>query len=96
MEINEVMVNISLPMNVPTSTPITNVVPLVEEHFNNVEQHLGETLQKGTNSQVSDANEPKTVPLRKSVISNDYVIYLQESDFDIGINKDPILFSQAI
>jgi len=96
VEINEVRVNISLPMNVPTSTPITNVVPLVEEHFNNVEQHLGETLQEGTNSQVSDANEPQTVPLRKSAISDDYVIYLQESDFDIGINKDPVSFSQAI
>lgn len=33
-------------MNVPTSAPITNVVPLAEEHFNNVEQHLGETLQE--------------------------------------------------
>ncbi|KAH0644902.1 hypothetical protein KY284_032786 [Solanum tuberosum] len=96
VKINEVRVNISLPMNVPTSAPITNVIPLVEEHFNNVEQHLGETLQKGTNSQVSDANEPQIVPLRKSAISDDFVIYLQESDFDIGINKDPISFSQAI
>ena len=58
MESNEVRVNISLHMNEPTSAPITNVVPLVEEHFNNFEQYLGETLQKGTNSQISDANEP--------------------------------------
>ena len=40
VEINEVRVNISLPANVPTSAPITNVVPLIEEHFNNVEQHF--------------------------------------------------------
>ena len=61
VEINEVRVNISLPMNVPTSAPITNVVPLVEEHFNNVEQYLNETFQEGTNLQVSGANEPQTM-----------------------------------
>jgi len=65
VEINEVRVNISLPINVPTSAPITNVVPLVEKHFNNVEQYLGETFQEGTNSQIFDANESQTVPLRK-------------------------------
>ena len=48
-------------MNVPTFAPITNVVPLVEEHFNNVEKYLGETLQEGTNLQVSSANEPQTM-----------------------------------
>ena len=102
MKINEVRVNISLFINVPIFTPTTNVVPPVEEHFNNVEQFLGETLQEGTNSQTSDANEPQTVPLRKSqrerksTISDDYVIFLHESDFHIKINKDPILFSQAI
>jgi len=30
------------------------------------------------------------------VISDDYVVYLKESDFDIGINKDPVSFSQAV
>ena len=60
MEINEVRVNMSLPDNVPTSAPITNVVPLVEEHFNNVKQYLGETVQEVTNLQVSDGNcEPQ-------------------------------------
>ena len=33
---------------------------------------------------------------RKSVISNDYVVYLQESEFDLGIDNDPVCFSQAI
>ena len=32
----------------------------------------------------------------RPAISDDYVVYLQEPDFDIGINKDPISFSQAI
>mgnify|MGYP006869216781 CR=1 FL=1 len=29
---------------------------------------------------------------RRPAISDDYVVYLQESDFDIGINKDPVSF----
>ena len=29
-------------------------------------------------------------------ISDDYVVYLQESNFDIGINKDPVSFSKVI
>ena len=33
---------------------------------------------------------------RKSAISDDYVVYLQESEFDLGINEDPVSFSQAI
>ena len=33
---------------------------------------------------------------RRAAISNDYVVYLQESEFDLGIDKDPASFSQAI
>ncbi|CAL9101618.1 unnamed protein product, partial [Musa textilis] len=33
---------------------------------------------------------------RKHAISDDYVVYLQESDYDIGIKGDPLSFSQAI
>ena len=34
--------------------------------------------------------------MRKPVIIDDYIVYLQESDFDIGPKDDPTLFSQAI
>jgi hypothetical protein len=33
---------------------------------------------------------------RRSAILDEYVVYLQESDFDIGLSKDPILFSQVL
>ena len=33
---------------------------------------------------------------RKHAISDDYVVYLQESNYDIGIKRDPLSFSQAI
>jgi len=34
--------------------------------------------------------------VKRPVISNDYVVYLLESDFDIGIKRDPVTFSQAM
>jgi len=33
---------------------------------------------------------------RMSAIPDDYMVYLQESDLDVGIKNDPISFSQAI
>ncbi|XP_075091938.1 uncharacterized protein LOC142172071 [Nicotiana tabacum] len=102
VEIKEVRANVLLPSNAPTSTQISNIIPVVEEHFENTEQHLDETLHEETNSQISDTNEPQEIPLRKSqrvrksAISDDYIVYLQEPDFDIGLNKDPILYSQAM
>lgn len=38
----------------------------------------------------------RTERQRKSAISDDYVVYLQESEFDLGIDDDPVSFSQAI
>ena len=46
--------------------------------------------------------EPQRVVLRRSqrerrfAISDEYVVYLQESDFDIGSSKNLISFSQAL
>ena len=34
--------------------------------------------------------------MRKPAIPNDYVMYLQELDYDIGTKNDPEKFSQAI
>ena len=47
-------------------------------------------------------DEPQEITLRRSqretrsTISDDYMVYLQESEFDIGIDEDPISFSQDI
>ena len=46
--------------------------------------------------------EPQGVVLRRSqremryFISDEYVVYLQKSNFDIGSSKDSISFSQAL
>ena len=91
-------------MQVPL--PITSkeiVVPTIVESFDNVEQQINDQSLSNeiiTNEPIME--EPQQSTLRKSqrerrpAISNDYVVYLQESDYDIGTSKDPVSFSQAI
>ena len=46
--------------------------------------------------------EPQAIALRrsqrdrKSAISDEYVVYLQESEFDLGIDNDPVSIKQAM
>ena len=66
---------------------------------NNVEKQINEPLlynEMLTNEEVVE--EPQEVTLRRSqrerqsAISDDYMIYLHESDFDIGTSKDRFYF----
>ena len=34
--------------------------------------------------------------IRRSTISDDYVVYLQECDYDIGMKDDPVSFKDTI
>ncbi|RVW93405.1 Retrovirus-related Pol polyprotein from transposon TNT 1-94 [Vitis vinifera] len=67
------------------------------------EQHNRDGSLPPENIAIENAVEPpQLAPLRRSqrekrlAITNDYVAYLQESDFDIGIREDPVSFSQAM
>ena len=79
------------------------IVPIVVEQPNNIEQQINEpSLHNNMVTNEQMVEEPREVALRRSqrerrsVISDEYVVYLQEFDFDIGSSKDPILFSQAL
>ena len=86
--------------------PITSkeiVVTTIVESFDNVEQQINDQSLSNeiiTNEPILE--EPQQSTLRRSqrerrhAISDDYVVYLQESDYDIGTSKDPVSFSQAI
>ena len=98
MNVQEVRVQVPLPI---TSNEI--VVPTIVEQPNNIEQQINEPLLHNemlTNEHVVE--EPQEISLRRSqrerkfVISNDYMVHLHESNFDIGTSKDLVLFSQAI
>ncbi|RVW53400.1 Retrovirus-related Pol polyprotein from transposon TNT 1-94 [Vitis vinifera] len=74
-------------------------VQQVEEH----EQHNRDGSLPPENIAIENVVEPpQATPLRRSqrerrpAILDDYVVYLQESDFDIRIRKNPVSFSQAM
>ncbi|KAA0036645.1 Retrovirus-related Pol polyprotein from transposon TNT 1-94 [Cucumis melo var. makuwa] len=99
LEIQEVRVEI--PSSI-TSSQV--VVPVFVDSVNNPqEQQIN--VQTPHNDIVT--NEPVTegpleielrrsVRSRRSATSDDYLVYLHESEFDLSIDNDPVSFSQAI
>ena len=94
VDVNEIKVDASFHIIVPTSTAVPYIVP--EQNMDNEAPH------EETNLPLTDVNELRGIALNKPVrarrlaIPDDYVVYLQESDFDCGIDEDPVSFSQAI
>ena len=71
--------------NVPTHEPVQPIVvepapPVVDE----IQDHI-----------VADVPLRKSERTRRPAISDDYVVYLQEHEFDITLDSDPISFDQA-
>ena len=98
VDVEEIRVDI-LPLFLPQEIIVPQPVQQVEEN----EQHNRVGSLPPENIAIENAVEPpQPAPLRRSqrerrhAITDDYVVYLQESDFDIGIRKDPVSFSQAM
>ena len=76
--------------------------PLVEQFDNDGQQTNNQPLHNKIVTNKPIVKELQGIALRKfqrkkwSAILNDYVIYLQEFDFDIGTSKNSILFSQIM
>ncbi|GJZ30076.1 hypothetical protein Tco_0575123, partial [Tanacetum coccineum] len=86
-------------MDVHKSTTTPDVVPVFqkqEQYLNNEQTpHEKNNLPTQTSEPVrKELNKPARV--RKSAIPDDYIVYLQEADFGIGIDNDRVSFSQAI
>ncbi|GJT61588.1 retrovirus-related pol polyprotein from transposon TNT 1-94 [Tanacetum coccineum] len=99
VDINEIRDDDPSPMNVHKSTTTPDVVHV----FQNQEQYLNnEQTPHEENNLPTQTSKPvgialsKPARVRKSAIPYDYIVYLQETDFDIGIDNDPVSFSQAI
>ena len=96
VEIKEVRVQV--PLTCASSSKV--IVPLVVvPNKNEEEQHNNEPMIHNEHI----GKEPQEVALKRSqreripVISNDYMVYLHETEIDLSINdNDPILFSQAV
>ncbi|CAL9093176.1 unnamed protein product, partial [Musa textilis] len=92
-------------VNSLVSSPIREiVVPQINERIdegeqqNNIDElsHAVDVAADGLVEQSQLAVLRKSQRKRKHAISDDYVVYLQESDYNIGIKGDPLSFSQAI
>ena len=77
----------------PATNEQSNDLP--EQQINDQPLH-DEVISEPTNDIPTEVALRRSQRQRRSAISDDYMVYLQESDFDIGIDKDPVSFSQAI
>ncbi|RVW83183.1 Retrovirus-related Pol polyprotein from transposon TNT 1-94 [Vitis vinifera] len=98
VDIEEIRVDIP-----PPFLPQEIIVPQPVQQVEDNEQHNRDGSLPLENIAIENVVEPpQPAPLRRSqrerrpAITDDYVVYLQESDFDIGIRKDPVSFSQAM
>ncbi|KAL0455815.1 UNVERIFIED_CONTAM: Retrovirus-related Pol polyprotein from transposon TNT 1-94 [Sesamum latifolium] len=74
------------------SQPSTSIDPVVPHIPENVEQPVG---QQASPENV-DAILRRSTRTKRSPIPSDYMVYLQESEFNIGAENDPEIFSQAM
>ncbi|RVX00432.1 Retrovirus-related Pol polyprotein from transposon TNT 1-94 [Vitis vinifera] len=81
--------------------PVIKVPQVVDNILvDQVDQELSDTseqqVESHTSSEDIDATLRKSTRTKRSSIPSDYVVYLQESDYNIGAENDPEFFSQAI
>lgn len=97
MVIQEVRVQVPVPI---TSKDI--IVLIVVPPFHNSDQMTNEASSNEivTNEPIVEQSQGialrRSQRQRKSALPNDYVIYLQECDYDVGTTNDPVSYSEAI
>ena len=61
-----------------------------------VEQPIEQQVDQQIPQEKDEATLRRSIRVRKSAIPNDYIVYLQELDYNIGAENDPETFSQAM
>ena len=69
--------------------------PVIEEPHHHEDIPIDLVIQPPQQENV-DVTLRRSNRKRKPAISFDYIVYLQESDIDNGVEDDPVTFSQAI
>ena len=64
-----------------------------EQQMNDFTNHDDDIVDEPTIDELQEIKLIKSQRKRKFAISNDYVVYLKESKFDLGIDNDPVSFS---
>ena len=79
-------------IEVPQAADNIPVDQLVQELPRTFEQRV----EPHTSSEYDGTTLRRSTRPRRSAIPNDYIVYLQESDYNIGAENDPEFFSQAM
>ena len=67
----------------------------LEDHGSHPPQE-DQPVEQQSQPEVVESTIRRSTRVRKSAIPTDYVVYLQESDYDITTENDPEIFSQAV
>ena len=80
---------VAIPEDIPT---IMKNQSIIEQPFHEEQIHKEPPAQNS----LEQVNVRKSLRIRKSTISSNYLAYLRESDFDVGPKDDPSSFLQAM
>ena len=69
---------------------------LVDQVVQEFPRTFEQRVEPHTSQEDSDTTLRRSTRPRRSAIPDDYVVYLQESDFNVGAENDPESFSQAM
>ena len=94
----QVQLNVRQPIpEVPHIADIDLVDQVANEEIPKfVEQPIKQQVDQQIPQENDEATLRRSIRDRKSAIPNDYIVYLQELDYNIGVENDPQTFSQAM
>ena len=97
--INTPQVQPSVRQPFPEVPHIANIDPMDQAANEEIPEIVEQPIEQQVDQQIPQENEAtlrRSIRVRKSSIPNDYIVYLQELDYNIGVENDPETFSQAM
>ena len=71
--------------------PIDQIVD--KEQEDNVEQPIEQSIEQQVPQEDGEATLRRSTRVKRSTIPSDYVVYIEESNYNIGVVNDPEMFS---
>ena len=85
---------------IPKVPHIADIDPVDQVANEEIPEIVEQPIEQQVDQQIPQENDEATlrrsIRVRKSAIPNDYIVYLQELDYNIGAENDPEKFSQAM
>ncbi|KAL8160866.1 hypothetical protein V2J09_012355 [Rumex salicifolius] len=102
--INEIREETSVPISVPlisTHEVLFDAIDAGEQREDDEPQPINVTpaipeVIEAADTPIAEVPVRRSTRPRRSAISDDYMVYMLQHEFDIGLDKDPVTFSQAV